>query len=397
MMLAKIRIAVAAAVWVAAPLAMAQTKPMTSDQAFKNVQVLKGIPLDDFMGTMGVMTGSLAFDCSDCHIGAGTDTVNWAADTQRKVIARRMIVMVGNINRENFSGRQVVTCYSCHHGRDKPLTTVALEDVYGLPASGTDDVLTQFEGQPPAQQIIDKYIRAIGGAERLAGVKSYVATGSSVGFGGFGGGAVVTLYAKSPDQRTLIIDFKNTPGRGDTTRTFDGHTGWLRTPLNVLGEYELSGGELDGAKLDAEMSFPGRIKDVLHNLRVNLPTSISELPAPESQLSKEENVGIGHDRLVDVVQGDGPRGMLATLYFDHESGLLLRMVRMAKSPIGRVPTMIDYSDYRDVEGIKMPFQMTFAWLNGRDAIRLSEVKINVDIDPTVFGRPAPHAAVTGGN
>jgi len=371
-------------------------QPMKSDQAFKNVQVLKGIPLDDFMGTMGVMTGSLAFDCSDCHIGAGTDTVNWAADTQRKVIARRMVTMVANINRDNFSGRQLVTCYSCHHGRDKPLTTPALEDVYGLPASGSDDVVTQMEGQPPAEQIVEKYIRALGGAEKLAAVKSYVATGTSVGFGGFGGGADVTLYAQFPEQRTLIIDFKNTPGRGDTTRSYDGRTAWLRTPLNVLGEYELSGGELDGAKLDAELSFPGQIKQVLTRLRVGLPATISDLPAPESQLSKDENAGIGQDRLVDVVQGDGPRGMLATLYFDHESGLLLRMVRMAKSPIGRVPTMIDYSDYREVDGIRMPFRMTFAWLNGRDAIRLNEVKLNVPIDPAVFGRPARRAAVSAG-
>jgi photosynthetic reaction center cytochrome c subunit len=375
----------------------AAAQPMTSDQAFKNVQVLKGIPLDDFMGTMGVMTGSLAFDCSDCHIGAGTDTVNWAADTQRKVIARKMVTMVAKINRENFSGRQVVTCYSCHHGRDKPLTTPALEDVYGPAAPGMDDVLTQFEGQPPAQQIIDKYIRALGGAEKLAAVKSYVGKGTSVGFGGFGGGAEVTLYANSPDQRTLIIDFKNTPGRGDTTRTCDGHTAWLRTPLNVLGEYELSGGELDGARLDAEMSFPGRIREFLTNLRVSLPVTISELPAPESQMSKEENVGIGQDKLVDVVQGDAPRGMLVTLYFDHDSGLLLRMVRMAKSPIGRVPTMIDFADYRDVDGIKMPFGITFAWLNGRDAIKLKEIKLNAPIDPVVFGRPAPQQMSPGGN
>ncbi len=375
----------------------AASQPMTSDQAFKNVQVLKGIPLDDFMGTMGVMTGSLAFDCSDCHIGAGTDTVNWAADTQRKVIARKMVTMVANINRENFSGRQVLTCYSCHHGRDKPLTTPALEDVYGPAAPGMDDVLTQFEGQPPAQQIIDKYIRALGGQEKLAAVKSYVGKGTSVGFGGFGGGADVTLYANAPNQRTLIIDFKNTPGRGDTTRSFDGRTGWLRTPLNVVGEYELSGGELDGARLDAEMSFPGRIREFLTNLRVSLPVTISELPAPESQMSKEENVGIGQDKLVDVVQGDTPRGMLVTLYFDHESGLLLRMVRMAKSPIGRVPTLIDLADYRDVDGIKMPFGITFAWLNGRDAIKLEEIHLNVPIDPTVFGRPAPHPASAGGN
>ena len=187
----------------------------------------------------------------------------------------------------------------------------------------------------------------------------------------------------------MIIDFKDTPGRGDTTRSYDGRRGWLRTPLNILGEYELNGGELDGARLDAELSFPGQIKQVLTKLRVSLPTTISDLPAPSSQASAEENVGIGQDRLVDVVQGNGPRDILVTLYFDHESGLLLRMVRYAKSPIGRVPTQVDYSDYRDVDGIKMPFHVTFAWLNGRDAIHLKEVRTNVPIDPAVFGRPAP--------
>jgi hypothetical protein len=372
----------------AAPPSDSPAKPLTSDQAFKNVQVLKGIPLDDFMGTMGVMTGSLSFDCSECHTGAGTDQVDWAADTQRKVVARKMINMVASLNRDNFGGRQVVTCYSCHHGRDRPLTTPTVESVYSPSPADMDDVLAQEPGQPPAEQIIDKYLRAIGGAERLANLKSFLATGTSVGFGGFGGGAQVSVYAKAPDQRALIIDFKDTPGRGDTTRSYDGQRGWLRTPLNILGEYELSGGELDGARLDAELSFPGQIKQVLTKLRVSLPTTISDLPAPSSQASKEDNAGIGQDRLVDVVQGVGPRDLLVTLYFDHESGLLLRMVRYAKSPIGRVPTMVDYSDYRDVGGIKMPFRMTFAWLNGRDAIRLNEVRANVSIDPAVFGKPA---------
>ena len=103
-------------------------------------------------------------------------------------------------------------------------------------------------------------------------------------------------------------------------------------------------------------------------------------------------VAIGQDRLVNVVQGTGPRGMLATLYFDQETGLLLRMVRYGKSPIGRVPTQVDYADYRDVGGIKLPFRMTFAWLDGRDAIQLNEVRTNVPIDAARFGRPAPAKA-----
>jgi photosynthetic reaction center cytochrome c subunit len=387
---------IAAAIWCTGMAAAAPPqdapKAMTSDQAFKNIRVLKGIPLDDFMGTMGVMTSSLSFDCSDCHTGAGTDQVNWAFDTPRKVMARKMVTMVQTINKENFSGRQVVTCYTCHHGRDKPPTTTPMDSVYGPPSTDTDDMILQAEGQPPAVQIIDKYIAALGGAQKLAGLKSYVASGVSVGFGGLGGGARATIYAQAPNQRAMILDFKDAPGRGDTTRSFDGKVAWLRTPMNVLGEYELSGGELDGARLDALMSFPGNIKQFMTKLRVGLPATISDLAAPESQEAKEGGVGIGKDRLVDVVQGNGPDDMLATMYFDRESGLLMRMTRYARSPIGRVATQIDYGDYRDVNGIKFPFRMTFAWYNGRDAIRLNEVKLNVPIDPKVFGRPAPHAA-----
>lgn len=387
--IAPVAAACLAAAALAAPQAGDESKPMMSDQAFKNVQVLKGIPLDEFMGTMGVMTGSLGFDCSECHTGAGTDQVNWAADTANKVAARKMVKMVAGINRDNFGGRQVVTCYSCHHGRDRPLTTPSVESVYSPSPMDMDDVLAQEPGQAAAEQIIDKYLQAIGGAERWASIKNFIATGSSVGFGGFGGGANATIYGKAPDQRALIIDFKDAPGRGETTRVYDGHRAWFRTPLNVLGEYELGGSELDGARFDAMMSFPGQIKQVLTKLRVSLPATISDLPAPSSQSSQEENAGIGQDRLVDVVQGSGPRDLLVTMYFDHDTGLLLRMIRYSKSPIGRFPTHIDLSDYRDVPGgVKMPFRMTFAWLNGRDAIRLKEVRTNVQIDPAVFGKPA---------
>jgi hypothetical protein len=374
----------------AAPQAAPAAAQRTSDQAFKNIQVMKGIPLDDFMGTMGIMCAALGFDCSDCHTGAGTEKVDWAADTPKKVRARRMVEMMTAINRDNFSGRQMVTCWSCHHGRDRPATTPSLEYMYGPASQEMDDVLTQMPGQPTAETIIDKYLRAIGGAERLAGLKSYAARGKSVGFGGFGGGGRVQIFAKFPDQRATLIDFPENPERGISARTFNGVEGWLVTPLTVLGEYQLTGGELDGAKIDAQLGFPGQIKQALTNLRVSMPASISDLPGPSSQTSQEVSmVAVGKDRLVNVVQGTGPRGTLATLYFDQESGLLLRVVRYGKSPIGRVPTQVDYADYRDVGGIKMPFRMIFAWMDGRDAIQLSEIQTNVSIDDAKFGRPAP--------
>ena len=368
----------------------AQEKPQTSDQVFKNVQVLKGIPVDDFMGTMGLMSAAVGYDCSECHQNAGTERVNWAADNGKKIIARRMVTMVANINRDNFQGRQVVTCWSCHHGRDKPSTTPAMEVVYGQASLEMDDALTQMPGQPPADEIINKYLNAIGGEQKLAALKSYIATGTSVGFGGFGGGGTVHIYAKYPNQRTMLIQFAKETGRGDEVRATNGRTGWMMTPLAVLTDYQLSGVELDGALLDAELGFPGQIKNVLTNLRVSLPATISDLPAPSSQSTTvtESKGGLGQDRPVNVVQGTGPRGMLATMYFDQQSGLLLRVVRYGKTQIGRVPTQIDYSDYRDVGGIKMPFHMTFAWLDGRDAIQLTDIQTNVPIDEAKFGRPA---------
>jgi hypothetical protein len=382
-----------AAVWlIGGALADLRAQPAsakkTSDTVFKNIQVMKAVPVDDFMGTMGLMCAALGFDCSDCHEGAGTEKVDWAADTARKARARGMVRMMTAINRDNFSGRQVVTCWTCHHGRDRPSTTPTLEYMYGPASQEMDDVLTQMPGQPAAGQILDKYIQAIGGAERVAGLKSYVAKGASVGFGGFGGGGSVELLAKFPDHRAMLIEFPQNPDR-HTTRTYDGREGWLETPLTVLGKYELTGGELEGARLDALLSFPAQIKQVLTNLRVSLPVTISDLPAPASQSSKDVSmVAIGQDRLANVVQGTGLRGILVTLYFDQETGLLLRMVRYSPSPIGRVPTQVDYGDYRDVGGIKMPFRMIFAWMDGRDAIQLSTIQANVPIDESKFKPPA---------
>jgi len=367
----------------------AQQKPLMAEQVFKNIQALKGIPVDDFMETMGIMTAALQFDCSDCHENAGTEKVNWAADTPRKVTARMMVNMVQTINKNNFQGRQVVTCWTCHRNRDKPLVTPTMEVIYSSPPLEPDDVITQVQGLPSAESILDKFIQASGGAQRLATLTSLDAKGTSVGFGGFGGGGNVEIVAKAPDKRATIILFKEETGRGDQIRSYDGRAGWVRTPLNVLGEYQLQGGDLDGARFDAQLSFPGQIKQILTNWKSGPPTTINDLPAPSSQSSLQQDVQLGGSHVVDVVQGTGPRGLLVTLFFDKQTGLLLRELRYGTSPIGRVPTQIDYADYRDVNGIKLPFRITFAWLDGRDSIVLNEIKTNVPVDETKFGRPAP--------
>src|SRR5215469_7387600 len=137
-----------------------QERPLTSEKAFKNIQALRGIPVDDFMGKMGIMSAALGFDCSECHTGAGTDKVDWAYDTPRKIIARRMVKMVTTINHDNFGGTQLVTCWTCHRSRDRPSVTPAMDIVYGSPALEMDDILARAEGQPSVDQILDKYIQA---------------------------------------------------------------------------------------------------------------------------------------------------------------------------------------------------------------------------------------------
>jgi hypothetical protein len=353
-------------------IAMAQGRPPMAEDVFKNVQVLKGIPVDEFMDTMGIMCAALGADCADCHVGAGTDTVRWEVDTPRKQTARRMTQMVANINRQNFSGRQVVTCWTCHRGRDIPVVTPTIERMYGEAVIEPDDIIERpFAGEPPADEIFDKYLQALGGEQRLAGVTSYIATGISEGFRGFGGGGEVQIYAKAPDQRATIIRFPNNPDRGPAIRIFDGRNGWMETPLAVVGTYLLGGSEVDGARLDAQLAFPAQIKKVLTRVRVGPPDAID-----------------GRD--VYVVQGTGTRNLVATFYFDRESGLLLRMVRFNNSAIGRAPTQVDFADYREVPGagIRMPYRWTFGWLGGRDTFELKEVRVNVPIDAAVFSKPA---------
>jgi len=210
----------------------------------------------------------------------------------------------------------------------------------------------------------------MGGAQRLAGLTSFVATGSSLGYGGFGGDGEFTIYSKggNPVQRTTQITFKDHPDRGDSTWSFDGRTGWIKTPRGLFSMYELVGGELDGARLEAQLAFPGNIKQSLNNWRTGLRRAIDN-----------------KDYL--IVQGSGPRGLLATFYFDEETGYLRRLVRYTPSPVGRIAVQIDYTDYRDVGGIKFPFELQFSWLDGRYTAKIKDIKTNVAIDAAKFAKP----------
>ena len=164
------------------------------------------------------------------------------------------------------------------------------------------------------------------------------------------------------------------PG-GSSTITFDGQRGWVAAPFRPVPVLELAGQDLDGLRFDAELAFPARIRQVATQWRVGQATVIA-------------------DREVQVVQGTGSSGATVTLYFDAETGLLSRQLRYVNSPVGRIPTQVDYSDYREVAGVKVPFKWTMTWLDGRDTVELTEVRPNVVVDSARFNRPVTPTART---
>jgi photosynthetic reaction center cytochrome c subunit len=344
---------------------------------FKNVNTstLKELTPDDFLSAMGVMADSLGLDCADCHPGAGTDKVDWVFDTPAKKTARKMVEMVANINKTNFAGAQSVTCYTCHHARDRPATTISLDSLYSVPNQERDDMVKADPAQPSATSILDKYIAALGGQQKLNTLTSYILNGESIGYEGLGGNGTFTVYAKAPDEKTTMISFKEHPERGTSSWTFNGKTGWMQVPRGLLGEYELSGGNLDGARLEAQLGFPGQIKTLFTNWRTGSMESIGEGADSKDYLVVQGSRGVGAAQTV------------VTLFFDAKTNLLFRMIRYTASPIGKVPTQIDYNDYRDVNGIKFPFDYQFLWLDGRFNAKLTGVQINPTIDQAKFGKP----------
>ena len=361
-------------------VAFAQTNAgsQMADDVFKNVQVLKGLTVDEFMGTMGLFSAALNVCCGDCHVGAGGSNPQWDKDVPRKIVARKMIAMVNTINKSNFGGGQAVTCWTCHRGSGAPATTPGIDAIYSDPVPSPPDVLppaTNGTKVPSATEILDKYIQALGGADKLAKITSYTAKGTSMLFGEDNRDPA-EIYAKAPDQLATVVQERE----GEMEREFDGHDAWVMLPLTVVQEYQLHASALEGGKLDAQMAFPGNIKSFFPTWRVSYATTFPNEKDPE----KKDDIY--------VVQGSRPvaggtGNFIATFYFDQKTGLLRRMVRYASSVVGRVPTQYDYSDYRPVAGVMMPFKWTFGWVSGREEYNLTDVQPDAPVDASKFTKP----------
>ena len=343
----------------------AQRPPM-AEEVFKNVQILKGIPVDEFMDTMGMFAAATSLNCTSCH--ASDNTTTWdkfAVDTPLKQTARRMMNMVNAINKTQFKGVRSVTCYTCHHGDQRPKIVPSLIVQYSAPLEDPNEIeILPNAKAPPADEVFAKYIQALGGAARVGNLTSFVAKGTYSGYETDLARVPVEVYVKAPAQRTMVVHALF----GDSVRVFDGQAGWVASADKPMPLMPLTGGNLEGAKLEAMVFFPSQLKQAFSQWRV---TSASI-----------------DDREVQVLQGTNPRQPPVNLYFD-QSGLLVRLVRFVDTAVGRVPTQIDYADYRDVGGTKLPFKWTATWTDGQSTAELTEIQTNAPIDSAKFARPAP--------
>lgn len=344
-------------------------RPPMAETVFKNVQVLKGIPVDEFMATMGFLASATGLNCTDCHVEeSGGSWARYADDNALKQQTRRMLVMMRNINQTNFGGRQVVTCNTCHRGFSKPNVMPSINNLYASPPiDEPGDPFEQLPNQPPAEQILDKYLAAVGGAQRLAAFTSFTAKGTYMGFDD-ADKSPLEIFARASGERSTVVHTR----LGDSTTTVLANAGWIAAPLveKPVPLMDITGQELEGVQIDALVFFPGRIKQALTKWRTGVPQYLEG------------------DREVLQVQGNTPGGATVTLCFDPETGLLVRLIRYNESPVGRLVTRIDYHEYRDVAGVKIPSRWTVAWLSGRSQFELTEVQPNVQIPAARFARPA---------
>jgi hypothetical protein len=285
-----------------------------------------------------------------------------------------MMAMVKSINDANFGGRPFVTCYTCHRGSQRPKVIPSLAVQYGEPPPEDPDEIEVVPGvrqTATADQILDKYIQAVGGAQALARLTSFTARGTYEGFDSDFAQVPVDVYAKAPNLRATVVHMAG----GDSTSTYDGREAWLAGPatLTPVPLMPLVGADLGGARLDAQLFFPGQIRQLLTNWRADFPAVTIE------------------DKPVQVVQGSMPDGTRVKLYFDRASGLLVRQTRYATTAVGTIPTHIIYSDYRVVPGldVKIPFTWQMTWVDGQSTIKVASVQPNAAIDAARFGKPAP--------
>jgi outer membrane lipoprotein-sorting protein len=332
--------------------------PKTAAEQFKNIQVLKDIPADQLIPTMQFIAGALGVDCEFCHVQHAMDK----DDKKEKQTARKMMAMELAIDKNHFNNEIEVTCYTCHRGSPHPagIPILSAESANLPPQEHHHDEVSEGADLPSADQILDKYLAAAGGAGALRKIKSRIQKGT---IDAMGERYPIEIYSEAPEKRVSISH----PSFGDSVTAFNGEVGWLGTPRGI---HPMSSQENAAARIDAQLCFPVRVRELFQEFHV----------APGETIS-------GHQTYLVTAKGAGLSPV--RLYFDQQSGLLLRLLRYAETPLGRNPTQIDYADYRDTSGVKIPYQWTLTRTNGSFTIRINSVEQNVPINEKLFVMPPP--------
>jgi Photosynthetic reaction centre cytochrome C subunit. len=339
-----------------------QADVKTAEQVYKNITQLKGTPADQLIPAMQFMAGALGVNCEFCHVEGKRDL----DDKPAKKRARDMIAMTEAVNKDGFKGRQTVTCYSCHGGAERPVGVppVVTSDLPPHPetpsGSPRGTVMDEAAGAAIVDQIAAKYLDAAGGGDGLKKITARVMTGSLIAGGNQ---TPVEIYAKANDKVVVISHAQN----GMSYTASDGTLGW--TGNTGRPARDMSSQEAWATSVQYDVALPLRLKQLFPQLRPGGPEQVN-----------------GVDCV--VLNGTAPGKPSARLWFDPKTGLLARMLFLADSPVGRVPTQVDFSDYRDVDGVKMPFRWTTSGMTRRSTIQLTDIQSNSPIDDAKFAKPA---------
>ncbi|MGA8038403.1 MAG: c-type cytochrome [Candidatus Acidiferrales bacterium] len=361
----------------ASPTQSPNGAPQTAAQRFKNIQVLKDIPADQLIPSMQFVAASLGVDCEFCHVEHANDK----DDKKPKLIARKMMTMMMQINADNFKGEREVTCYSCHRGSIHPIATPILSahaparpgTGSGGPSGAPSATVSATSELPSAQSILEKYLAAAGGATAIEAVKTRKQSGylhiddqiepESQKF-------PITIYSEGPDKRVSSTHM----GTNDSITAYNGKVGWLTTPVGVR---PMNAQETQAASIDAQLYFPVRLPQLYQDFKVE----------PGEVIDGKQTY---------LVLANGKDQPPLSLYFDQDSGLLVRQLRYTETALGRLPTQIDYADYREDGDVTIPYRWTLARVNGRFTIEIELVKENLPIDENVFVMPPPTPPRQGG-
>ena len=360
------RASVAGLALAVAGIAAAQVSPAnegkTAEQVYKNIKVLTGTPANELNQSMHLMKGATGMDCLYCHIER-----EWEKDVKpAKEVARAMIVMMNDINKRNFGGRQVVTCNTCHNGRPVP----AAMPVFPVfePAEAVKPAL------PAVDQILARYVDALGGEAALRKVTSRVITGMQFIPTG-PGGTVPTPAAVERSQRApnLAVTTYRAPTYS-ISQGFDGTTAWSQDQAGRVTE-----------PVTLDIARASRAADFYEPLNLKRQYAQMTVRGIERVNGRDAYVVVG------IPRGDKPE----SLYFDTQTGFLLRKQTVLPTPIGDSPFQMDFEDYRDTgSGVKVPFVIHMNPANSRTelapnaTLRITKVEDNTAIDSAKFVKPA---------